>query len=292
MGSTNHLTRTLAGLVFVLPCTAWAWHQEGHQLIASLAVSLVHKDLPAWFAAGAPQISHCSVDPDVFKDKLTPQLRDAETPEHFIDLEYLDGAPLPATRPQYVSACCEKHLNPYTVGFLPYAIAEYAERLTMSFAESRRWPDNKEIQAKALVYAGILSHYAGDLSQPLHTTTFYDGKGKDGQPAKTGIHTKIDGLYSTYTLVPADTAGMGEILPLADLWAGIVTDLDKSHGLVDKVWPLEPLLPAPGKPAADDSRVKAFAREQLRMGTMFLARCYRSAWEDSKKIVLPDWEKR
>ncbi len=41
---------------------------------------------------------------------------------------------------------------------------------------------------RVLVLSGYLSHYVGDLSQPLHTTKFFDGE----MPADRGMHARLE----------------------------------------------------------------------------------------------------
>ena len=53
-----------------------------------------------------------SAGPDVFKSRQTPQLRDAERPEHYLDYELLEGDELPKTRCGFISTCRRKGLDP------------------------------------------------------------------------------------------------------------------------------------------------------------------------------------
>lgn len=123
-----------------------------------------------------------------------PQLTDREEPDHYIDLELLRGESLPEKRHAYLELCQKLNQKPAQVGYLPYAIAEHAQQLTVAFAEYRRFPEHPAIQMKVQVYAGLLAHYAADLSMPLHTTIHFNGRADPitGQSPKTGIHARID----------------------------------------------------------------------------------------------------
>jgi hypothetical protein len=147
------------------PGIAGAWYNDGHEKAALLAVKCVREQLPAFFSRRAALIAHCSHDPDLFKDRSPPQSREQKAPEHYIDLELLDGTALPDTRRRYLKLLTRKKLDPTKVGMLPYAVAEWTDRRTVAFAQHRRWPKNAHIQTKCCVYAGILAHYAGGASR-------------------------------------------------------------------------------------------------------------------------------
>jgi hypothetical protein len=99
---------------------------------------------------------------------------------------------------------------------LPYAIAEWTERLSIAFAEHRKYPANPYIQNKCLVYAGFLAHYAQDLCMPLHTTIHHDGRANpDGSTPKTGIHPRVDSLVEKLDMQPAQLAANQRVWPPA-----------------------------------------------------------------------------
>ena len=162
-----------------------SWHDDEHVAVTSAAKALLPKDMPGFFVEGAPGLAaHCSLDPDVFKRRSTPQLRNAERPEHYLDYELIDKATLPKTRYEFIALCAKKGIDPSKVGLVPYAVIEWTQQLSLAFAEHRRWPDDPHIQAKCLVYAGLLSHYAADLCQPLHTPP----STSTGGPGRTARH--------------------------------------------------------------------------------------------------------
>ncbi len=268
---------------------AWGWYGTGHNRATRLAGSALPKELPAFFAAGAETIAHCSQDPDLFRLRAQPALRDVEVPEHYFDLELLGGAAPPARRSEFIALCRKQGLEPSKVGFAPYSIAEWTHRLTLAFAEHRRWPKNPRIRAKCLVYAGLLAHYAQDACQPLHVTIHYDGRARpDGSSPRTGIHARVDALIEK---APAPADGP-EPTAYPDLFAAIVAEINRSGKLVEKVYALEKQLPPAEKPLRPDSPAAAFARERLAACARFTASLFLTAWKDSAKIKLPEWHKR
>jgi len=162
----------------------------------------------------------------------------------------------------------------------------------VAFAEYRKWPNNSYIQQKCLVYAGILSHYAQDLCQPLHVTIHYDGRANpDGSSPRTGIHAKVDALLQKVRdnelSVPSTAAA-----PFEELSSGVLTELRRSNQLVDRVYELENSLPASNEPLQLGSAVSRFAAERLEAAAVFTARLYTTAWRDSAGVKLPEWHRR
>ena len=266
---------------------AWGWNDHGTLTLA--AVNALPRDIPAFFRTGGEMVAHCSFDPDASKNRGAPYVRGAEYPEHFIDLEFLQGRALPEYRYAYIPLCAELGVKPEKVGFVPYAVAEWTERLAVAFAEHRKWPDNPHVQHKCLVYAGFLAHYAEDLCQPLHLTIHYNGRAKpDGSSPRSGIHQKVDALIHNLAFEPDGLARGQEIVPLKELMPGILREIEKGHALVDRVYELEDRLPSERgeKPA---SEVVDFATERAREAVRFTAALYLTAWERSTQIELPGW---
>lgn len=288
--TSRSLLAPVALLALLIPAPAFAWFPQGHSIIAEGAVKALPQTMPSWFRAGAGQIAHDAQDPDIQKDRTLPHMTEQEYPEHFIDLELLKGRPLPATRREFEALCAELNVKPSDAGEVPYAIAEWTERLTMAFAESRRYPQNRYIQRKALVYAGILSHYSGDLCMPLHTTVDYDGRLKaDGTSPKSGIHAKVDSLVERLKLKPADLAKAQTVAPLGELLPAIVSQLAESRTHIDQTYALESQLPPEQGAWTPSPAVVDFTTERARTATRFTASLFLTAWEDSAKVKLPSW---
>jgi len=281
-------------LVLLEPPAAHAWHGKGHHVATTLALEVAGKDLPEFFRAGAAVVAHCSLDPDLFTRPIGPDaVHAAEAPEHYFDVELLKGAAPPRTRYEFVELCARNELRPNDVGLLPYAVTEWTQRLTVAFAEHRAYGDNPHIRAKCLVYAGLLSHYAQDLCQPLHVTVHWDGRAKaDGTSPRTGIHGKVDALLGK--LVFSRTAVLKSIEPAAfeKLMPAVLPEIDRSHRLVETVYELEKALPEVDAPLRESPAVIGFAAERLQAAARFTASLYLTAWKASRQIRLPSWYAR
>lgn len=263
---------------------ARAWVASAHESIAVTAVKTLPDSMPPYFRAGAARVGRSAIDPDYFRLRDLPQLRNVESPEHYLDSEFLDGAEWPPTRYEYLGLLAREELSPYTVGTLPYSLIEAVQRLAASFAQVRANPRDAWAQAKSLHHAGVLAHYSADLCQPLHTTIHYNGRARpDGSSPRSGIHSKTDGLGD----VVFDQGGVTVASPEAvgDVWAAIRAEFAASHALVDRVYELESGLGA--DPVS--SEALAFGRERIAASVRFTAALYVSAWELSAGISLPNW---
>ena len=277
--------------LFLSGNTAFGWWAGGHGILTRAAVEALPDEMPAFFREGGPMIAHCSYDPDVSKNRATALVRAAEHPEHYLDLELLQGQTLPKTRYEYVQLCDELGVQPEKVGFLPYALAEWTERLAVAFAEHRKWPDNPFIEQKCLVYAGFIAHYAQDLCQPLHLTVHFDGKRQpSGEMLHKGIHEKVDALIEFFDMQPSNLAHDQQVEPLDDLMVGILDAFHRGFAMVDSVYALADDLPSySDKTWQPVPKVVDFANERARESTRFTAALFLTAWRLSESIKLEGW---
>ena len=299
----NSHRRTFFGNVFVIamlmvPMTGilCGWHNAGHERIAVVSVQSCEGTLPEFFVQGISQVAHCAIDPDIFKEKQNDvALKRAEYPDHFFDLEYFSADELPLDRYAFAKWCFENDLEPGKIGTLPWSLTEYTQKLAMAFAEYRKWPENKNIQAKCLVYAGILAHYSGDAGMPLHSTKHYDGIEKPGSKSKEkkGIHLKVDALLEKIPSEKLPEAHQiealtieGKVLPAAYEF------IRGSNKLVDRTYELYDKIPELSEIEIKSEEVLTFALLMLNRTAGFTAGLYQYAWQSSKEIELPEWHKR
>ncbi len=272
---------------------ARAWWPEGHSIIAAGAVKALPDEVPVWFRAGIGQIAHDAQDPDVQKNRSLAMMTEREYPQHFFDWELIGMETLPPTRREFYADCAKRGVNPFDVGELPYSLAEWTQRLTMAFAESRQYPGNAYIQNKALVTAGILSHYSGDATMPLHVTNDHDGRAKpDGSSPKTGIHSKVDSLIEKVGYTPDQLANNQTIEPLGQLWPAIEAQMRETYGHINQTYALEAQLPPETGDYKPSTAIEAFTFERGRTASRFTAQLFLTAWRDSEKVKLPTWLKR
>jgi hypothetical protein len=285
-----HLGSHLAAVVIALfisltlPLPAVAWSGGGHRLIARLAAAKAPAELPDFFRGGSNEIAAASVEPDTLRLRALPQLRGREYPEHYIDLELLEGTPLAESRYEFLDQLYKKSLRPTNVGMVPYAIVEATQHLAVALAEHRLRPDDPAIRARVLYRAGVLSHYSADMVQPLHTTVHHDGRAReDGSSPGTGIHHRVDPLLTRTGAVFSPAPGVAWPQAVPQLMPEVVETLDRSHALVDQVYDLEDSLDwdEGTEPAGE---VREFANERLTEAVLFTARLFATSWELSAEI--------
>ena len=271
-----------------------AWWSGGHGILTRAAVNAAPDEMPEFFRSGGGMIAHCAFDPDVSKNRGTPAVSSSEHSEHYVDLELLQGRSLPKNRYEFIQLCTELGTRPEKVGFVPYAVAEWTERLAVAFAEHRKWPHNVFIQNKCLVYAGFLAHYAQDMCQPLHLTVDYNGRRQpDGTVLHKGIHEKVDALVEFLEMKPTALAEAQEVTVLDNLITDISKSVESGHILVDRVYNLADSLPNPrDKEWTSVPEVIEFAQERAREAVRFTACLYLTAWRISKTVELPSWLNR
>jgi len=257
-------------------CSAW-WN-GGHNVCTLAAASKLPADMPDFFRRAGAELAEISGEPDNWKNPIAPHLRASEQPEHYLDLEYLEGQPIPQNRADLLKYYFAKHIEPSKSGFLPYAIQEGYERLKVAFRECRGQPEAKAFQYCAIVYAGWLAHYCEDAAMPLHTTKDYDGKPDGtGTLQQKGIHSKIDGYPESQGFTPEMLNQGLAAEHAADVWPLITKAITTANSHVQRCYDLD----AQGGFDKDPEKGKEFILERARAATKLTLDIWYSAWANS-----------
>lgn len=193
-------------LLLVFSPSAHAWGERGHDLIARAAVRIMlirsqnNPNIKAVFGAKEHMLGHLSNVPDIVWRGINKTTDELGTPTHFIDLEYLNHKYSVTTFPRtlaeagailasYCQAknqaqfCQKKATNQSgvaTAGTAPWRVEQFFRRMVTALKAAQ--------VDEALVNAGIMAHFVGDLANPHHTTIDYDGyAAKQG-----GIHAYFE----------------------------------------------------------------------------------------------------
>jgi hypothetical protein len=261
------------------------WWVKGHESITEAAAARLPDDVPAFFRTSGKTLAHFAGDPDRWKNRDTPFLRAAEEGNHYLDLEDLEGKPLPGTN-RFAGMEMMRNLKkePNKVGMLPYAIAEGYERLACAFADYRKMPDSEAVKMKCLVYAGTLAHYTTDASMPLHTTMHFDGRVQaDGTKTQRGIHARLDGFPEKNKLTPEEICRGLEPREIGDVWAHVTKFLQESHTHIDRSYELD----AAGAFDKQTDESRKFVLERCRAGAQLTLDVWVAAWKKSAKLPAP-----
>jgi hypothetical protein len=233
--------------------SAGAWDYEGHRAINGLALASLPKDFGGFELTPAlkGRIEYLAGEPDRWRN--VPNRRNGtglalaqynET-DHYIGLEDLKlygltPETLPPLRYDFVADIVKAraaHPERFPAidpdkdadhsreldGFLPWAITENYEKLKSDFGSLKAFMQHggtpEEIanaKADCIYIMGVMGHYVGDGSQPLHTTVHFNGWVGDnpkGYTTRQTFHAWIDGGYFKKTGGIKADALAGKIQP-------------------------------------------------------------------------------
>jgi hypothetical protein len=321
-----------AAALLALCTSAFAWDAVGHRTVAWLALDSLPADAPAFLKEQATRdaVTWNAAEPDRWRGEKNPFLMNGTYMDHYMDVEDLGEyglslETLPMLRYRFVREISNARvkwptgksgaLKPYDEkkdatgqsefpGFVAYAICEQQARLTNQFKTWRilqrindpaRAPQVKMAEANILSTMGVLAHFAGDTSQPLHTTKHHHGWASDtpnpeGFTTNNGFHAMIDGgIIREFSISYADckaarsspapgTPDAGHAMDAKDAassWRYTIAYLKQTH---EKVVPLYQLEKS-GKLHGPEG--KAFIIACLNDGGTALGAYYASAWAAS-----------
>src|ERR1051325_3577993 len=85
-------------LISLLAQNAGAWGDIGHMLINRAAAEKVPANMPQFLKQAAARIEYLGPEPDRWRNTTEASLKNAQEPDHFIDLERGSGMPPPPPR--------------------------------------------------------------------------------------------------------------------------------------------------------------------------------------------------
>jgi hypothetical protein len=286
----------LVSLVLLHSQPSAAWGNEGHTAINRVAAQKIPASMPRFLRRAVVEIAYLGPEPDRWRNPAEFALKNAQEPDHFIDLErvaWLD--PLPQGRYEFYRKLYEKraattdHADDYLpehVGLQPYITMEVYGRLKAAFREYRQQvaahQSTTAVQQAIIFYAGWLGHYVADGSQPLHTTIHYNGwvgPNANAYTTEHSIHGRFETTYVAANITAKDFAPLvNPPVRLADPFADYVSYLKRSHDLVENVYSLDKAggFTGKGTPAAFD-----FTVQRLAAGSQMLLNLWYTAWLES-----------
>jgi hypothetical protein len=215
----------LLGAVLALAAggQALAWGSSGHRMIGEAAMKALPAELPAFArtAAAVTAVGEYSREPD--RSRGSGKMHDADRdPGHFVDGDdagkiagVVSLTALPPTREDYDTQLRTAGVDSWKQGYLPYSIIGDWQQLVKDFtywrvddagarmthdAAHRAWlqADRARREQQILIDIGLLSHFVGDGSMPLHTSIHYNGWGPFPNPngyTQDRVHVPWEGKY-------------------------------------------------------------------------------------------------
>ena len=275
---------------------AFAWGNEGHLYVNQVAAQKIPADMPRFLRRAVAEITYLGPEPDRWRSPTEPQLKNAQEPDHFIDLErvaWLD--PLPATRYEFYRKLYEKraattdHPDDYLpehVGLQPYITMEVFGRLKAAFREYRHLREQHQptapVEHAIVFYAGWLGHYVADGSQPLHTTIQYNGwtgPNPNNYTTQHKIHALFETTYVDENITAKDFSSQVHAPEhLTDPFHQYIAYLRDSNQKVETVYALEK---AGGFTGKGTPEARTFTTQRLAAGSQMLLNLWYTAWQDS-----------
>ena len=303
---------------------AFAWDYEGHRIVNRVALADLPADFPAFVRepAAEERIAFLSGEPDRWRNNPELTIKHYNGLDHYIDLEQLAGAGLDARtvsplRYEFAAAFAAgraAHPDRFPAidpaknadhsrewcGFLPWSITEYYGKLKSAFSylqtfrEAGTPAEVANAEADVIYLMGVMGHYVGDGSQPLHLTLHHNGWVGDnphGYSTSPKIHAFIDGGFIakaglTYEGLasrarPVAPLFEGGASPRDPMFDAVMSYLQTQAAQVEPLYRLEKAHKFDTEPPADPAEGRAFIEEQLLRGGKMLAEIWVTAWKNA-----------
>ena len=307
-------------ILFFWVCKAAnAWDYERHRLVNGLALKSLPKEFPQFplLPANKERIKFLAGEPDRWRNNKDRGLRHLNNPDHYFDVEYLQQYQLKIEnlshfRYRFVEQMAgarsrlklelpeanADHIKNYP-GFLPWSINEHYLKLVSAFSylkvfEEMGTPQEIENARANIIYRmGVLSHFVGDASQPLHTTKHYNGWTGDnpnGYTIRRSFHSWIDGKFFITTQAPNEAVLKGKVRTAALLKRPASIDLASGHFqavmsyILEQhkfVIPLYELDKAGHLSKESPEKGRLFLHQQLIAGGQMLGDLWFTAWKEA-----------
>lgn len=299
------LALVIAAAIVLLPTLASSWGDAGHTAINRTAAGKIPADMPQFLKTAAPHIGWDGPEPDRWRSNLEKPLNDAQAPDHFMDMEYVDWMKtLPPDRYKFIQEVYEyraqhpeaKIPQPEKIGFQPYITIEVYGRLKVALREYRHalkeGRSTADAEANAIFYAAWLGHYVGDGANPMHASIQYNGwtgPNPNGYTTAHDIHTRME---TTFVNANPEVTKFADLLTtpvlLKDPFNDYIAYLRQSQLLVERAYQLDKEcgFDGHGSPAS-----REFIRHRLAAGSQMLLNMWYTAWVESAQEPEP-WRER
>ena len=300
-----------------------AWDYEGHHAVNQLALASLPDDFGIELTPALKgRIAFLAGEPDRWRNISDLPLKHFNGPDHYIDLEDLklygltpetlpnmrydfvaDIAIARAAHPERFPAIDPTKDADHTReldGFLPWAITEYYEKLKSDFSTLKALKQcggtPEEIanaQADIVYVMGVMGHFVGDGSQPLHTSANYNGWDPNNNPkgytTKQTFHAWIDGGYFKKTGGIKVEVLVGKIQPAMPIpnasdpqafFQSIVAYLVEQNKLVEPLYQMEKDGQLSGE-GEKGLQARPFLEGQLVKAGQMLGNIWLTAWQQA-----------
>jgi len=284
-----------------------AWGRRVHEVVPAEAARALPDSMPPLLRNNAERLAVLGPHPDRWRMEGLPHLRSSEAPDHYMNLEVIQGQDLPPDRYAYArlleqSGVQREGQGVHFNGTLPYGLAEHFDTLTAEFALYRLELDQAgkgnpnpdylhQLEENLIHEAGMMSHYVADATQPLHSTVHFDGWNERIEPnpggfrTRKGLHKEFEVFLANQVVNPTEVRqrlGAPSVLEGDPLNFGMDL-LKQSHGRVKRLYSLE----AQGRlnPWTPSPEGRELVTEQVVTGARALRDLWYTAWVRSETVA-------
>lgn len=301
-----------------------AWDYNGHRTVNLTALDNLPGDFPSFAKtpASRERIAFLAGEADRWRNTPDLPLRHVNGPDHFFDLEDtkpygVDLDHLTAFRYVFVEQLTRARIERPSkvppvnkkrnfdrtkqfVGFLPWTILEYYGKLKSGFSYLKAYqtgggtPEEvRQAQMNIVYIMGVMGHFCGDASQPLHTTKHYNGW-VGGNPneytTNRSFHSWIDGGFfreigginqGRVKLGIRKAKHLNTIRGRTDYILPVIMNFIRDQNkLVEPLYQLEKEGKLTGK-SAQGKQGSPFMHEQVRKASEFLSDLWYTAYKNA-----------
>lgn len=304
MSSNIRRTAFVCFAVLSLSLMAFGWGDEGHMAVNRAAAQRLPASVPAFFRNATDRLVYFGPEPDRWRHREEFSVKNAQEPDHFIDLERTEGiGELPPGRYNFMQKMYAKRaleaaagntrsddFLPEKVGLQPYITLEVYDRLKIAFREYRRLQaegkSTEAVEQSAVFYAGWLGHYVADGANPMHTTVQYNGwtgPNPNGYTTSKDTHWNFESKFVIANLAQLDFAkDVKAPQSVADPFRDYIKYLWASNALVEKFYQMEKTGAFKEKGTPEGV---AFLNARFTAGAQMLSDLWYTAWLESEKPV-------
>jgi hypothetical protein len=281
-------------LLLILPASAAAWGEKGHLMINRAAMDAASAKLPEFMNASREHIIYNAVEPDRWREEgRASVMNTVQAADHFFDSELWGPiATIDPGRYSFMEKVTSRKIELVKIGYLPYAINENYEKLVNAFRfwrNAKTAEDRESARENAVYVSGVLGHYVGDGSQPMHLSVEYNGwlettPNPKGFTKERGFHERYEGLYVNVAIEPGAVRQRTQPPQrIANVWEAIKQYLTLSFSDLEPAYELEKA--GEFNPQQPRPKGTEFILTQLGRASTMLGNLWYTAWLQSAEPV-------
>ena len=275
---------------------ALGWGVRGHTELNRAAIETLEGPDLQFLLGHKEWIAYLSIIPDTYRGTQEPFLKIFEDPNHGWFLEQSQALMTAPPRSRYEFALDlydhqrqsqDKLTNIRWTGTMPYAAVEHYERMKAAFRRLRLARENRDdtrfVEQEIATYIGLLGHYTGDGSQPLHISIHHDGwQGENprGYTTDPRIHGRMESQFVDLVQVKAADLKprIGKPVVYDDPFDAIVAHYLKAGRLTEQVYEIDR---QGGWTNKENQAARELVLTQLAGGAELLRNLVHTAWVKS-----------